>query len=142
MNELRAYAIEFPFNEPVIDWAELFWKSRKRRLKRMREKERIRLATQRPPVFVRFGWRDERDEILRLRRPVRLRVAHHPLRDELDVKLRRLGDRLSHLQLRDADAQFAGDELKEWQAVVGRHGVEPLAQRREPLSVIALTQGQ
>jgi len=73
---------------------------------------------------------DQRLEIRGGRDSARLRIADQPLRHAALVDARHLGQRLHHLQPRDADPQFPGDELEEDQAFVERKLSHPSPEPR------------
>ena len=104
-DELRAYAIPLPLDEPAADVSQRLH----RILERRREKERIRPRA----IVVGALVREERGEPFRGWRP----LAHDPRCQRSGWQLRRLGQSADDEGLRDADAQLASDELEEDEAL-------------------------
>ena len=100
-HELRANAVPFPFDDPVVDGA----KRLDRLLERRREEERIGPR----PVVVGVLVREEGREPRRAWRP----LAHQARRNRGRRQPGSLRQRADDERLRDADAQFAGEDLEE-----------------------------
>jgi hypothetical protein len=140
MDVLRADAVEFPFHQPVLDRPQQRRHVRDRRLKRMREKERIGMAAL-AARFVVAGL-DEGVEIRGPERAAGLRIAHHPLRHQPGVDACDIRQSFDHLQFGYADAQSAGDQFEERQPLFMRQSVRPLRQAFKPLEIIEAAQGE
>ena len=80
---------------------------------------------------------NQRLEIRSRRDAPRLGIADQPLGHVPFVDARDFGQRLHHLQPRNADAQFPGDQLEESEPLVGRELADPLL---EPCVALFLRQ--
>ena len=135
-DELRANAVEFPFHDPSGRRTERRLHVGDRPLPGLRQIEGIGPARVERLAFGMGHLPDQRLEIMRLGRPSRLGVADHALRHPAFVDAGDLGQRFHDLQPRDADAQFAGDELEEGEPLIHGQFADPASQPGELLLVV------
>ena len=140
--ELRADAVELPFDDPVRRRPERLLHGLDRPLPGLRQIEGIG-----PAGVERRGLRmldlgDQRAEIVWRGGAPRLRIADHALRHAALLEARHLGQRLDDLQPRHADAQLPGDELEEDEALVDRQLGRPSPQPRVALLLVERGQRQ
>ena len=127
LQELRADAVELPFDDPARGRAKRRQHLGERPAPRLREIERIGLARIERLGLCVQDLADQRLEVRGGRDPSRLGIADQSLGHAALVDARDLGQRLHHLQSRHADAQFSGDELEEGETLVGRQLRRPIA---------------
>ncbi len=140
--ELRANAVEFPFDDPVLRRTERRLHVGHRTLPGLRQIEGIGAAGVERHAFRMRNLRDQRLEIPGGRGAARLRVSDHALRHPAFLDAGHLGQRLDDLQPGDADPEFAGDELEEDEPLVRRQRVDPSPNPRELLFVVERGQRQ